>query len=412
MKPWTLGAALWFGLAGMVYSQIDPDRRELIQIGYNQPLQGRGPLAAYAFFYDNIPHWQSTNLTLRLAIAPVYVDSELGISNALGEGTDLGIGVSGGAFADNYSEIRHGDLKQAESFIGDSADVSFSIYHKFNPLPSGTTPTSLGEVPLQALFRIAPHYSIYGRDNNTASDFQLPDDRLALHLRSGLRWGGREPLLMPDRAVELSIWYDGQFRSDTQPYGFNNDRDVRAQTHLFWGRALVAFGETNSPHHFETSLTTGISLHADRLSAYRVGGYLPLVSEFPLEVPGYYFQEFSAERFALLSGVYTWGFGSSRQWELVVNGAVADLGYLPQLRGTDNWITGLGGGIGYHSPSGLWHLLAIYSYGFEAQRSAGQGASSIAILVQIDLERSPGMQRAWKSLNGNLLKGIDGILSR
>ncbi len=396
----------------MAYSQIDPDRRELIQIGYNQPLQGRGPLAAYAFFYDNIPNWQSTNLTLRLAIAPVYVDSELGISGALGEGTDLGIGVSGGAFADNYSEIRHGVLQQGESFTGDSAEVNFSVYHKFNPLPGGSTPTSLAEVPLQALFRIAPHYSIYGRDNNTASNFQLPDDRLALHLRTGLRWGGREPLLMPDRAVELSMWYDGQFRSDTQPYGFNSDRDVRAQTHLFWGRALVAFGETNSPHHFETSLTTGISLHADRLSAYRVGGYLPLVSEFPLEVPGYYFQEFSAERFALLSGVYTWGFGPDRRWELVVNGAVAGLGYLPQLHETDNWITGLGGGIGYHSPSGLWHLLAIYSYGFEAQRSGGQGASSVAILLQIDLERSSGMQRAWKSLNANLLKGIDGVLHR
>lgn len=400
------------GVATQAFAQIDPEHRELIQVGYNQPLQGRGPLAAYAFFYDNIPHWQATNLTLRLAVAPVYLDAELGISDALGAGTDIGIGISGGGFADNYYEMHHGVLEQGESFEGHSAEVSFSIYHLFNPLPPGTTPTSLQEVPLQWVGRIAPHYSFYERGNNTASDFQLPNDRLAFHVRSGLRWGGREPLLMPDRAVELSIWYDGQFRTDTEAYGFNHDRDVNAQTHLFWGRALLAMGETNSMHHFETSVTWGLALHPDRLSAFRVGGYLPLVSEFPLEVPGYYFQEFSAERFALISGTYTMSLGSGRNWELVANGAVAGLGYLPELRQNDNWVSGIGGGIGYHSSSGLWHFLAIYSYGFQAERSHGQGASSVAVLMQIDLERSPGMQRAWRNIGANLLRGVDGLFRR
>lgn len=409
---WTTGIGIWLAFSYVSLGQIDPDPRQLVQFGYNQPLQGRGPLAAYAFYYDNIPHWQSTNLTLRLAIAPVYLDSELGISGVFGSNTDLGVGVSGGAFADNYSEIRKGVLEQSESFIGHSAEVSLSIYHKFNPLPGGATPTSLGEVPLQALFRVAPHYSIYGRDNNTAADFQLPGDRVALHVRTGLRWGGREPLLVPDRAVELSIWYDGQFRSDTDPYGFHGDRDVKAQVHQFWARALVAFGETNSPHHFETCITVGTSVHADRLGTYRIGGYLPMVSEFPLEVPGYYFQEYSAERFALMSGTYSLGLGESRRWELVANGAVAGLGYLPELRQDHDWVSGLGGGIGYHSPSGLWHILAIYSYGFQAERTHGQGASSVALLIQMDLNRSPGLQRAWKDLGVNLLKGVDGIFHR
>lgn len=401
----TLGVPWW------AHAQIDPEARQLFQFGYNQPLQGRGPIAAYAFYYDNIPHWQATNLTLRLAIAPVYLDSELGISGVL-PNTDLGIGLSGGGFSDTYAEIRNGVLHQTESFTGHAAEVNFSVYHLFNPLPEGRRPTSIAEVPLQGLFRLAPHFSIYDRDNNTDPQFQLPEDRLAFHLRTGLRWGGREPLLMPEQAVELSVWYDGQYRTDTQPYGYNGDRDVRAQTHLFWERALLALGTTNSPHHFEASTTAGVSVHADRLSAYRIGGSLPLVSEFPLEVPGYYFQEYSAARFVLLSGTYTLALTPSHRWEFVANGAVAGIGYLPELRQPHSWVSGIGGGFGYNSPSGLWHVMALYNYGFQAERSHGEGASSIVFLLQLDLERNPGVQRAWNSMGANFLRGVDGILSR
>ena len=54
-----------------VDAQIDPARRELIQVGYNQPLQGRSPISGYAFYYRNEPNLLATNITLRLAIAPV-----------------------------------------------------------------------------------------------------------------------------------------------------------------------------------------------------------------------------------------------------------------------------------------------------------------------------------------------------
>src|SRR3954453_23662421 len=84
-------------------AQIDPTKRELIQLGYNLPLKGSGPINAYAFYYLNIPQFVRTNLTLRLAVAPIYLDSELGISSALGEHTHLGLGVAGGGFADTYS---------------------------------------------------------------------------------------------------------------------------------------------------------------------------------------------------------------------------------------------------------------------------------------------------------------------
>src|SRR5215469_7462249 len=138
-------------------AQVDPVKRDLIQIGYNGALEGRQPFSGYAFYYHNQPDFlQNTNLTLRLAIAPTYVDSELGILDGIGEYTDIGVGAAGGAFADNYNEFRGGTFFPAESFDGYGGEVSFSIYHLFDP----------GDlIPLTLVFRITPHYTAYGRSD-------------------------------------------------------------------------------------------------------------------------------------------------------------------------------------------------------------------------------------------------------
>ena len=105
-------ALVWLALFAPFFAgaQIDPVRRDLIQLGYNQAFEGHAPLAAYAFYYHNQPDFLRTNLTLRLAVAPVYLDSELGFIRALGPDTDLGIGLAGGGFADSYNEIRGGTI--------------------------------------------------------------------------------------------------------------------------------------------------------------------------------------------------------------------------------------------------------------------------------------------------------------
>jgi len=99
---------LFQGLALLVpvaiFAQIDPVQRDLIQFGYNQPMEGREPIAAYAFYYHNDPNFLSrTNLTWRLALAPTYLDTELGFAHALGKDTDLAIGMAGGGFPDSLS---------------------------------------------------------------------------------------------------------------------------------------------------------------------------------------------------------------------------------------------------------------------------------------------------------------------
>src|SRR5216117_4338209 len=77
-----------------VQAQLDPTKRELIQLGYNYPLQGHGPLSAYAFYYANLPNFYRTNVTLRLALAPIYLDAEVGLVHLLGERTDVGVGIN------------------------------------------------------------------------------------------------------------------------------------------------------------------------------------------------------------------------------------------------------------------------------------------------------------------------------
>lgn len=371
-----LGLALLAPCA--VVAQIDPVPRDLIQFGYNQPMQGRAPIQAYAFYYHNDPDFLShTNLTLRLAVAPTYLDSELGIAHALSPDTDVGIGVAGGGFADNYYEIRNGKWIEGESFDGDSAELSGSIYHLFNP----------GQlIPLNLVVRGAAHYSVYSRDD-TAANFQLPEDGADFVFRTGLRWGGIEPTLYPDLAMELSVWYEGQFRTDSGSYGFNGDREVEPATHLFWGSAALSYTFPQTKQNLFVRAIAGTSVDADRLSAYRLGGFLPLVAEYPLSLPGYFYEEFSARSFALINASYLVPIAPDERWNLEFNGATAGIDYLPGTGQAGNWVSGVGAGILYRSPSDKFKCIVSYAYGIDAVRDTGRGASSINVLIQVDLGR-------------------------
>ncbi len=212
---------VWLFVPLLAVAQIDPARRDLVQFGYNQAFQGHVPLAGYAFYYHNQPDFSRTNMTLRLAVAPVYVDSELGFVNAIGPSTGFGLGLAGGGFADGYNEIRGGTFYPSESFTGNGAEVSASLYHLFNP----------GElIPLNYVLRGSAHYSMYDRNSDTAGDFQLPNDHATFAVRTGLRWGGVEPTLFPPLAMELSAWYQGSFRTDAGTYGINRADELQSQS--------------------------------------------------------------------------------------------------------------------------------------------------------------------------------------
>ena len=359
--------------------QIDPANRELVQAGYNAALEGESPLAAYAFYYRNQPNFlQHTNLTLRLAVAPTYLDSELGFRSLLGENTDVGLGIAGGGFADDYYEIRRGTYLPSESFDGYGAEGDVSIYHLFNPGQ---------KIPLNGLLRGGVRYSTYAPTSDTSPRFEVPPGRETFVVRAGLRWGGKEPILFPPLAMELSVWYEGQFRTGAGNYGFG-DFTVEPQSHLFWGEALLSYTFPKSKQNLYLSVTAGTSIDADHFSAYRLGALLPLVSEFPLSLPGYYYQEISAKDFVLIGANYFLPLDHRQHWNLAFSGATSWVDYLQGEQQPGGWNSGVGLGILYQSPS--WKFLVGYGYGIDAIRTHGTGANSIGILLQFDLGRAKG----------------------
>jgi hypothetical protein len=358
-------------------AQVDPIKRQLLQFGYNQPLEGRGPIAGYAFYFLNRPGYLRTNLTLRLAVAPVYADAELGIKGLLGRHTDLGIGIAGGGFADTHQEVRGGRYLDGESFTGHGAEISAAIYHLLNPGK---------RIPLHLVGRVAGHFTQYIHDSDVAPGFEIPDDRRSLRLRAGFRLGGREPLLTPALALEFSGWYEARLHDTEGAYGFGGDRLAEATVHLFRSRALLAYTFPGRGDYLTASVTAGASLNQDRLNAFQMGGALPLSSEFPLTLPGYYFGEISARRFILLGGLYASPVGPSKRWTLNGFATTAFVQYVPGMRQPGNSHTGLGAGLGYRSQENVWQMILSYGYGVDALRPNHRGAHAVGLLLQYDLE--------------------------
>lgn len=374
---------------GVLRAQIDSRHRNLLQLGYDLPLIEHGPRAAYLYYYYSNPELRGTNTALRMAIAPVYFDGELGFKQLLSPNTDLGIGLYGGAFGDNYYEVRQGHYFSNESFDGHGGGAAVSIYHLLNP----------GKlVPLNAVLRGGARYSSYAEGDATSAGFMLPDDRITTYLRAGLRLAGKEPVLYPDLGLELSAWFERQWRSEDDFYGFANDRRTQDQTDLYWAYAGLNYTWTNTGHQIAFATTLGGSSSADRFSAWRLGGVLPLVSEFPLILPGYYYQELTAERFVHLHASYLIPLDHDHRFQFRMEAASARLDYLPGFEQSDHWQTGVGGGLTFTPRNKACRIVLRYGYGFNAARKDGdEGAHSVGLLFQYDFEQHLKKKRASRN---------------
>lgn len=373
------------------YAQIDPEERKLLQLGVNQSLHNDGPTAAYAFYYWNQPHVPATNMTLRLAVAPVYLDSELGLKGILGENTDVGVGVFGGGFYNSYYEIRQGNYYRDESFDGHGGGAALSVYHLFNP--SAT-------VPLSGIIRGGVNYHAFSDSSDTADNFRLPSNQPFYTLRTGLRWGGKEPLLAPRLAAELSIWYDLQYRPDPGRYGLaGGDWELNSVSHSFLASARLIYTMPRSEHYLALGLTGGAVINPDRFSAYRLGGALPFTSEYPLMIPGYFNEELSAQDFGLLYGIYAVPLGRSKSWSIFAGGATAVVDYLDGFEQSGNWNSGVTGGLSFKSKNRRLQAVTAFGYGIDAIRSDGRGGYSVALLLQYNFGKLAfASDRAFENL--------------
>ena len=161
-------------------------------------------------------------------------------------------------------------------------------------------------------------------------------------------------------------------------------------SHQFWSAAALSYTLPDSKQNFFARLIGGTTVDADRFSAYRLGGFLPLIAEYPLTLPGYYYQEFSARQFVLLNASYLLPIAPNQRWNLDFNAATAVIDYLPGTGQPGNSVSGVGGGILYRAPSDKFRFIASYGYGFNAIRDGERGANSITFLLQIDLDKPHG----------------------
>lgn len=369
-------AALGLSLAAAdCPAQVDPMDRNLLELGYDQPLAGHGPQAAYAYYYYNEPDFYSPDVALRMAIAPAYIDSELGLKHLLSAYTDVGLGLSGGAFGDNFYDVRQGNYLETQSFYGSGGGASVSLYQLLDP---GML------IPLNLYARAGFRYSSYFATPQTSSDFKLPGDQIDAYTRFGLRFAGKQPVLYPSLGLELSVWFERQRHFDDDTYGFDNDRRITPDTDLYWAYAGLDYEFKNCGDKFSFAVTAGGSTGADLFSAWRLGGVLPLVSEFPLVLPGYYYEELTAERFVHFYGSYSIPLDQGHHWDFRLEAATARLDYLPGFAQKGDWQTGAGCGITYSPKQKNYQIVLRYGYGFNALRHGVEGAQSVGILFQYD----------------------------
>jgi hypothetical protein len=267
--------------------------------------------------------------------------------------------------------------------------MSLNVYQLVNP---GML------IPINLVASGGIRYSTYSKDD-TDPNFGLPEDQTTMFVRTGVRVAGKEPILYPALGLELSVWFERQWRLNADHYGFADDREVNPAVNLYWAYAGLNYAWTNIGHQLSVAVTVGGSDDADRFSAWRLGGVLPLGAEFPLIIPGYYYEELTAKEFVHLYAAYTIPLESSQRLKFRVEGAAAKLDYLEGFEQRESWQTGAGCGLIYSPKSQICTVVLRYGYGFNALRHGEEGAHSIGLLFQFDLEKrkpSPDDNHGWR----------------
>jgi len=115
---------------------------------------------------------------------------------------------------------------------------------------------------------------------------------------------------------------------------------------------------------------------------------LPLISEFPLVLPGYYYEELTAKSFVHLYGAYDIALDRAHRFNFRVEAASAHLDYLPGFEQSSRWQTGAGGALTFSPKKKNFQIVLRYGYGFNALRRGQEGAQSIGLLFQYDFGAS------------------------
>lgn len=359
--------------ASAARAQIDDSKRLLLEGGYEDGLGNPGPNGAYGFLYVNRPGIAGKGSALRLAVAPVYADGELGLPEVLPR-TDLGLGFSGGGYAFSRKEVVHGDQRFGESYIGHGFGPSLALYPKI---------ADIGPVPVSGVVRFSALYRDYQTTSQTDANFALPPDQWTAFARAGVRAGGQEPGLGRGPALEASLWFEERMREKPGSYGYAGDRAVRRNINMVWMRALIVM-----PPEAGVRASGGFGIgggsRLGRLAAYRLGGMLTQSAEFPLIIPGYFNQEIVANEYGHAWARVGIPLDEGRRFSVNLLAAVASVS---PVRGTEPGGViheGFSSGLEFSPRTAALHGELSYGYSPSAVRGNHRGGHSVAMTFEID----------------------------
>lgn len=352
----------------MPYTLMDAESRTFIEGGVETPLRGNGPLTGYGYLFYTRPHVLDEDLYLRLVIPPGYFISELIRDHWPSQNSAVGVGVSGGLFAESQTEFQGGRYEKDASFNGDSAGGTLAYY--LRGLKIG------GLLPAEGQMRANPKYVWYDRTGDTSRRFRLPENSAIYDMRAGIRLGGVPPELFPNAALELSVWHALSYRDTAGRYGLpERPQEAEHLTQRTWTRlgGIFTFGGTQA----SAFLNAGIAEDVDALSAFRMGGGLRLRAEFPLLLHGYYVEEVFARRFWLVNLGYRFPIWPGQ--DRVHVQLLADYARVDYVPGHSLPHTGLAG-VGANLSVALTKRIALvvgYGYGIDAPRGRSFGGQSV-----------------------------------
>ena len=149
--------------------------------------------------------------------------------------------------------------------------------------------------------------------------------------------GGKEPLAGPlgGWRRQFSVWYDFLDSTDLTP-GPTASMEVTGTSNPFpidsWGSARLIYTTPRPEHYIALGLMGGAVINADRFSAYRLGGDVSASPwMYPLFLPGYFYEELSAQNFGLLYGLYAIPVGSILVLEYLCRRRTSLVDYLDGL---------------------------------------------------------------------------------
>jgi len=363
----------FFILPTEAIGEIDPERRTNMEVGFAGPLYNNGPLGGYGMVLFNRPHFRDQD-TYLLAILSPYLFAEVIRDKWPAEGHALGFSIGGGFLINDFDQVRDGSYVRRESFRGHGADTAFSYY--LRPTPIG------GELPVDGILRFASRYAIYQRSGDTDPAYLLPADSFVHSVKVGVRVGGVPPELLPEKALEVSLWHQVDYRVKTGLHGLPGQRqETEHLTQQTWG----SLGGT-MPLWREQSgsvmMSAGTSGRTDEFSCYRMGSGLRFQDEVPLILHGYYFREIFARSFFLLNTSYRFApIPAMERLQLQLNYDYALIGYLPGHDLPRSSLNGLGADIILRFPDDIT-LVMGYGYGVDGPRHGGFGGHQINVMFE------------------------------